>query len=171
MGRLTEPEIFDCLVENLRLAAEHSDEMAINPRKGPIYRQFRDELKLVEGACRQAAAWRTDSRWYPLGLMMEQAHQYAGEWLRGVVDPVTGRRRPIPEGQKHPLFVKLAEKLREFLKAVENLRNRRTGIAGAVLPVPVNLGRREGSPVSVILPPGMNRTKAGLIVPDGIAAQ
>ena len=162
MGALTEVEIFDCMAENLRLAIGHSRELAVSPRKGPGFVALREELKLVEGACRQAAVWRQDTRWYPIGVMMEEVHQRAKEWLAGVKDE-TGHRRMIPPGVKHPLFTKLADNLEALLKTVEGLRTSKTGVAGMILPTPAKeIGRQPSN--------YMIRRPSGLIVPPGVAA-
>lgn len=168
MGALTEAEIFDCLGTNFRLAAETCELLATVPKKGPNYRKFREHLKLLEGACRQAAFWRQDARWLQLGLMMEHAHQVAGEWLRGVKQP-DGSRRPIPFGEKHPLFMHLAEILRRGHIQAENYRTARTGRVGTILPKPA-AHYRETKPVPVS---GIDFTKrpSGLIVPANMRAQ
>jgi hypothetical protein len=154
MGALTETEIFNCMSENLRTAIDDCDLLATTPLKGPVYNRFRKALKLVEGSCRQASAWRSDTRWLPIGLMMEEAHKRAGEWLRGVKQP-NGGRRPIPHGEKHPLFLKLAENLRALLKTVNDLRTKQTSRAGMILP-------EAGVPIMG----GMIRRESGLIIPS-----
>lgn len=154
MGALTEIEIFDCMSENLRTAIDDCEKLATVPMKGLVYDRFRKALKLVEGACRQASAWREDTRWLPIGLMMEEAHKRAGEWLRGVVQP-DGTRRMIPLGEKHPLFVKLAENLRALLKSVDELRTKKTDRIGMILP-------QVGAPIVN----GMLRRESGLIIPS-----
>ena len=171
MGALTEVEIFDCMAENLRLAIDHARELAVSPRKGPAFIALRAELKLVEGACRQAAVWRQDTRWYPLGKAMEDAHQYAKEWLRGVIDPETGHRRMIPPGVKHPLFTKLADNLSALLLKVEGLRTRATGQTGMILPAALpGPHRQTRDAYGVRLPDGMAKLSSGLIVPSDVAA-
>lgn len=171
MGSLTETEIFDCMAENLRLAIGHARELAVSPRKGPGFIALRAELKLVEGACRQAAVWRQDSRWYPIGMMMEDVHQRAKEWLRGVVDPETGQRRMIPEGVKHPLFSKLADNLEALLAKIDELRTRATGRMGMILPGSLpGPHRQTRDAYGVLLPDGMSRRDSGVIVPSSAAA-
>ena len=166
MGALTEPEIFDCLKSNMRLAAEHCEDLAKLPQKGPTYRRLRDELQLIEGCCRQAAAWRGDSRFLPIALKMGEAHRLAGEWLRGV-KVGKGPRRRLPPGQMHPMFMALAAALRALAIAVDNLRTNKTGRVGVILPASVTASapRRVGAPVGVKLPPGMMRAPSGLILP------
>jgi hypothetical protein len=141
------------MYDNLRTAIDACEKLATAPLKGPVYNQFRAALKLVEGACRQASAWREDTRWLPVGLMMEEAHKRAGEWLRGIKQ-ADGKRRPIPFGEKHPLFVKLAENLRGLLKIVDELRTKATGRVGMILP-------EAGAPIMA----GMARRESGLLVP------
>ena len=120
MSDLTEVEIFDCVKTHLRAAAEHCLDLARKPLQGPSYVKLREELKLVEGACRQAGHWREDSRWFAIGLQMEEAHRRCGFWLRG----------------KHPrpLFAKLAEALVDAYNLVELLRTAKTGRRGMILP-------------------------------------
>jgi hypothetical protein len=120
MGELTEREIFGCMAENFSKAAECCVKLAEEPKMGPTYRQLRTSLKLIEGCCRQAAYWREDGRWLPMGLVMEEAHKRAGYWLR--------------YHHPRPLFLKLAENLRGAHKAAEMLKNMKTGTTGLILP-------------------------------------
>lgn len=163
MGQLTESEIFDCIGTNAKLAAEHCDDLARLTRKGPTYDLLRKELKLIEGACRQAAYFRQDARWLPIGLMMEEAHNRAGEWLRGVKQPMGGRRK-IPEGQLHPLFVKLGDNLRALHAKMEGLRTRATGKVGMILPKPLPAPHRDTVPV------GFTRSMGGVLISDSPVA-
>lgn len=178
MGYLTEPEIIDKLIDLLRIAAQSADDIATRPKKGRTYRELRDALAEAESACRQYGHWRGDARWFKLGKVMAEAHKRAGGWLRGVPYDVTldnggvvTRHRSLTLGEKHPFFVKLAENLKHCLSEAKKLKDNATGVIGAVLPPVPNTGRREGSPVSVVLPPGMMRTKSGLILPQGMASQ
>lgn len=178
MGYLREGEILDKLIDSLRIAAQAADDIAIRPKKGRTYRELRDALAEGESACRQMAHWRGQWNWLKLGATMAYAHQRSGDWLRGTQYTVTTpdggtveRRKPIPMGEKHPLFVKLAENLRFCKIEAEKLRDRATGVIGAVLPDVGTSHRPVGSPVSVILPPGMIKTASGLIVPQGMASQ
>ena len=157
MGALTEPEIFDCLIENLKIAVEASDDLAVIDMKGPAYNRLRGALALVEGACRQASAWREDTRWLELGRLAAQCHQKAGGWLRGHKNPVTLIRTPLAPKHKNQMFVMLASNLRFFLLGVERLRNERTGRTGMILPDVPNLGRPTGAAIggSIILPATM----------------
>lgn len=164
MGALTETEIFDCMVTNLRLAIEDSRRLAASSLRGAIYDRFRKELKLIEGCCRQASAWRSDTRWLPLGLMIEQVHAKAGSWLRGVKLP-DGTLITFRSGELNPLFTKLAEKLEEMLQGVIMLRDKATGRSGVILPDMVPGPHRDTRPSRVILPGGMYRTHSGLILP------
>ena len=108
---------------------------------------------------------------------MADAHRFAGDWLRGVPDTevIDGVERKIHRqlkmGEKHPLFVKLAENLRFALANAKELKDKATGVLGPVLPEIRANGRRQGAPVSVVLPPGMIKTASGLIVPQGMASQ
>ncbi len=160
MGKLTESEIFDCLSTNFRLAAEDCEKLAVSPRKGPTYVDLRDKLELLEGACRQASVWRQDTRWLAIGMAMAEAHKRAGEWLRGIkIKGVPGRVKVAP-GHMHPLFLKLAENLRLGHRKAEELRTKRTGRVGMILP---EMGR---APLRDTTPIGWRRP-SGLIIPAG----
>ena len=169
MSALTEIEIFDCLFTNLRLAAEHCEVLAVSPRTGPTYVKLREELSLIEGCCRQANYWRADTRWLKFAYYAGEAHKRAGDWLRGIkVGP--GPRRRIPPGQRHPMFMALAEWMRGVAIRAEQIKNNRTGVRGPILPVMREGPHRDTRPVQVMLPPGMVRTATGLILPSGAAA-
>lgn len=163
MGALTETEIFDCLATNLTLAAEHADLLAVRPLKGAIYDKLRTELGLIEGACRQASAWREDTRWLPIGRMMAEAHQKAGGWLRGYKVGLT--RIKFSEGHENKLFRMLAANLRALLAAVERLRTQATGRVGMILPDVLPGPHRDTRPV------GWTPGHRGLIVPSSLAVQ
>lgn len=161
MGSLTEREIIDCLSENFRLAAENAGKLAVSPKRGLIYRAFRDQLKLLEGAARQLAYWRGgDARWLQVGLYMAECHKRAGDWLRGVKQP-SGGYRPLSEGQKHPLFMKLADNLRAAQVSAERLRDMRTNRIGPILPKPGRSAHRDTVPVGW-------RKSGALLVPASI---
>lgn len=159
MGALTEIEIFACLRENLVLAIEHCDDLASLPLKGTTYDKLRHELRLIEGCCRQASAWREDTRWLPIGKLMAEAHQKAGGWLRGYKDPLTGQRIKFAPGVQNPLFRMLADNLRGLLKAVDGLKSRPTGRVGMILPEELPGPHRDTVPVGW-------RPQGGLILPD-----
>lgn len=163
MGDLTEQSIFSQLSQSFRLAAECCDDLARLPAKGPTYRRLITELKLVEGCCRQASAWREDTRWLNIGLMVAEAHKRAGGWLRGY--KVDGIRIKIAEGQMHPLFIKLAENLRAGFALAEQFRTKRTGRVGMILPDMLPGPHRETRQHRVQLP----RTPGGVIIPSGVS--
>ena len=164
MGQLTEPEIFACLSENFRLAAEDCEKLAKHARKGPTYAALRDKLELLEGACRQAAHWRGDSRWLQIGLHMAKAHELSLEWLRGIPAGPGRPRIKIAKGELHPLFVKLAENLRAAQKKAEEFRTKATGKIGTILPETQRAPLRDTTPVGW-------RRQSGLIVPAGATVQ
>jgi hypothetical protein len=138
MGMLTEREIFGCLVENFRLAADNCQKLADVPAAGMAYNDLRHQLLLIEGACRQASVWREDSRWLQIGLMMAEAHHRAGDWLRG--------------HQSRKLFGMLADNLRAGLKKAEELRDKSTGKMGMILPPTFKDIRTQGRPMQVRSP-------------------
>jgi len=151
MGALTEVEIFACMHENLILAAQHAVDLAKLPAQGLTYQKFREEMLLVEGCCRQASAWREDTRWLQVGLVIADALQRTGSWLRGY--RVEGR-----EGKTfypRDLYLMLAEKLREIAKVIEGLQHGATGRVGMILPEPARVIRTESRPVQVMSPGGV----------------
>ena len=165
MARLTEIEIFDCLKTNLRLAAQSCDKLAVSPRKGPTYVKLREELRLAEGACRQAAFWRGgDARWLKIGLFMAEAHKRAGGWLRGEKQ-AEGPRTKLSSAEMHPLFVKLAENLRAAYVKAEEFRTRRTNRIGPILP------EMQPPPHRDTRPSGYQRSTGGVLMPAESMAQ
>ena len=75
MSALTEIEIFQRMRESLRIAAECAEALAIEDVRGREYTVLREHLKLIEGCCIQAANWREDTRWLPLGRLVAECHQ------------------------------------------------------------------------------------------------
>lgn len=135
MSHLTEQEIIACLTENLRLGAENGDKLAAGER-GPIYLTFRENLRLVEGCCRQMASWRGDTRWLPFGMKVAEAQKRCGDWLRA----------------KEPAwrFSGLAEILRFALGEAKKLETMKTGTIGPILPeMMVAPTRTQGRPIAV----------------------
>ena len=157
---LTEIEIFECLEVNFRDAADNCEKLATSPKRGQTYLKLREQLKFIESAARQAGYARGgDARWLQIGLMVAEAHKRAGDWLRGVKQP-GGGYRPIPEGQKHPLFMRLAEILRDGQRKSERLRDQKTNRLGPILPRAQRLGsQRETTPV------GWTRSSGGVFIP------
>ena len=153
MTALTESEILDCFKTNLRLAVDHCEQLVILPARGPTYTKLREELKLMEGCCRQMAAWRGDARWLPIGIAMEMVHQKSQHWLR----------------YHHPrkLFLKLAENLRGLLHLAEVTETKATGVLGRpILPVVQAGPLRQGRPVQVrSLKEPLVKRRSGLLVP------
>jgi hypothetical protein len=162
MGDLTEAEIFDCLETNFRLAAESAESLAKSPRRGAIYRDFRDKLELLDGACRQAAFWREDSRWLKFGEYFGQVHKSCGDWLRGIKPANGGPRVKLPEGQLHPNFMSVCNRLKAAHRLALDFKNKRTGKIGTILPTPLPGPHRDTKPV------GWTPRASGLFVPAGL---
>lgn len=162
MARLTEIEIFDKMRDSLRLAEDAARELAVHPGAGEVYNKLRFNLNFVEGCCRQASAWRDDTRWLPMGLTMAKARSLAGDWLRGVPQK-DGTRRPLAPGERHPTFLGLAENLKAAGVAIEKLRTSRTGRRGPILPTMLPGPTRQRT-VQV-------KTPGGLFLPAGMALQ
>jgi hypothetical protein len=155
MGALTEPEIFDCLVTNFREAAERCRFLAWHPRRGYVYLKFVKNLKLAEGACRQACAHREDARWLPIGMALAETHKRAGRWVRG-------SKTKDERAAAQRLFNKLSDQLMALARDVDDVRNKATGRIGMILPRPLEGPYRETRPIQVLTP-------GGIIVPDGVS--
>jgi len=164
MGDLTEREIFDCLETSFREAREEAENLARSPRRGPHYKNFRDKIRLVEGACRQASYWREDTRWLDIAQWCGVVHKHCGEWLRGI-KVKGGPRVKIAEGQLHPLFLRCAARLEAARLWTVELRDKATGHVGMILPTPLAGPHRDMRPV------GWNRTPSGLILPAAAGMQ
>lgn len=128
---LTEREIFDRLTQSLKRAISLCNDIARQPKSGPQFIALRAELKLVEGACRQAAVWREDTRWLAVGIKAEQAHQYARIWLD----------RPTVQSKK--LFTLLAAVLRRWFVELSAVRDSKVGRSGIILPESMAPGMPE----------------------------
>jgi hypothetical protein len=156
---LHEIEIIACLRENLRKSVESCELLATVPNRGEIYRDFREQLSLIEGASRQLGCWREDGRWFDVPLWMEETKKRALSWIL---------RYPRTENsnQACPLFTKLADNLRKFLKRALELETKVVGCFGPVLPMPLPAPTRtQGRAVQV------NRTAGGIILPNGVSLQ
>ena len=162
MSALTEAEIFSRMVASFKQAAEDCDTLAKRPISSPAYLSLRDELALIEGTFQQTAFWREDDRWLDIARQIPEAHRLAGEWLRGVEvetnTPGLIVRRPLPEGELHPMFVKLAGFLRWCAAKADEMRHAKTNVLGANLR-PIPRGNRNVSHS------GWAATNSGLIVP------
>lgn len=168
MSDLTEAEIFDRLCSAIREAIEASNILATASRRGPPYERLRSSLALAEGACRQMAMWRLDSRWLTVGAVMHEVHSRAGGFLRGFTrDGVFIRWAP---GHINEAFIKLSAQLAFSLETIERFASTRTGVIGPVLhheapPEERRFGRpalerrNVRRPGALILPP--RYTKAG----------
>lgn len=152
MGALTEVEIFDRLHHSFGRAADCCDKLAKLPAKGPTYVVLRNELKLLEGACRQAGFWRGDSRWFAIGRRMEVVHQCAGDFLRQHNPPAA--------------FIQLGQLLRQLAWIADNVKNARTERRGDILPTPKPDPHRDTRPVQV---PAGSLTAGGIFVPSGVS--
>lgn len=162
---LTEVEIFDCMIDSLRASIQACTDLAVKPLKGHSYRKLQEHLPLIEGCCRQVSVWREDTSWLILGMKIAEVHRRAGDWLRGIRDPETGRYRQISEGVRHPMFMKLAELLRSMLNSAQTHRTRATRTMGPILPTPLSGPHRQvRDNYAVHLPPGMVRRESGLII-------
>lgn len=148
MSDLRESEIFDRLLTSFRAAEEHCRALAKqeNRIKGQHYNKLRTQLQLIEGACRQAAVWREDSRWFQIGQYAAECHKRCGGWLR---------HRDPPK-----FFLLLADNMQMMFKAVQELKDRATGQRGAILPETP----KYESPTPRV-------SMGGIIIPDGATIQ
>jgi hypothetical protein len=154
MGDLTEREILTTMQHHLRRAIDCCDKLTKEPKYGRNYRDLRESLARIEGCCRQASAWREDTRWLKYGLMMEECHQRSLKWLRAHA-PRT-------------LFKKLGEALRALMKACEDLRDKAPPKLGMILPE-VQRDPTERNAHILVKPPKLATVKpGGLILPPGM---
>lgn len=158
MGALTEIEIFDRMYDSLKAAASHAEDLAKLPGQGPTYQKFREHMLLVEGCCRQACAWREDSRWLDVGMTIAEALARTGNWLRGYRVEGTLGKVFYPRD----LYLLLADNLRGIAKAIEGLRHNATGRRGMILPEMPHVSRTESRPVQVLSPKA--RSPGGIIL-------
>jgi hypothetical protein len=138
---ITERELLTQLRDELRRAILDCEALASLPARGPTYHRLHVSLRQIEELCRRVGYNRQDSRWFGLGLMMEQVHKRAGEWLRG--------------HYPRPLFLKLADNMRKMERALDDVQTKATGRVGMILPKPQPLPHREARPVQVVTPGGI----------------
>ena len=166
MSDLTEVDIFSCMVENLRSGISHCADLATQPRKGENYRALRAELKLIEGSCRQAAAFRDNSNWLDIGMKVEGCHRLAQKWLSGVKNPVTGERRFFSEKYKFDAFTALGDQLKALHAKALDMKTRAHGTLGMITPEVREAPHRQTKDAyAVKLPDGMMQRNSGLIIP------
>lgn len=156
MSDLTEPEIFDQMRQSIRTAVDLCGKLEREPAKGGNYDALRRQFGLIEGCCRQAATWREDARWLRIGVFAARCHETAGSWLRVKSPP--------------RLFRDMARNLRDLLVVADDMKNRATGVSGAILPSERVAPHRDTRPVQVLLPPGFKQgLKSSIILPPGYA--
>ena len=139
MREWSEREVFSFLHDHFGKAADACEKLARFRVRGKVYNELRHDLEKIEDMCRIVHYMRQDARWLQVGLRMHAAHKCAGDWLRGVPrkPDALGRPQPpmaIPEGELHPLFVRLAEFLREQAKEAHRLATEKTNKVGMILP-------------------------------------
>jgi hypothetical protein len=156
-GHVTEREIFSLLKGTFRRAAEHCDKLAVVPARGPVYQALREDLQIGENCCRQIGYYREHANWFTVGLFLAEVHRRAGGWLRDRSMP-----RTATSNLAHPLFLKLAEKLRYGAEQAQRLETQATGKVGMILPEPQRPPIRTQS--------RMVQVPSGLIIPRDYAA-
>jgi len=156
MSDLTEKEIFDCLSENFRLAAENCLKIATSPKRGKIYRELIDQLSLIEGASRQACHWRGDTRWLDIADKAAYAQKFSGDWLRRY-----NSEKSIWFLKK--LFVQLGLLMNFGFKLSLDLKDKKTGILGPILPENMKSSLIKGDRNIC-----MRISNGGIIIPDGV---
>jgi hypothetical protein len=122
---------------------------------------LRDNLRLIEGCCKQASAWREDTRWLNFAFQMGKIHKKAGDWLRGYEH--NGIRIKLAPQHIGPLFLMLANNLRGIDLLAEQTKNKATGRRGMILPDMQPAPFRETRQHRVMLP----KTPGGIIIPAG----
>lgn len=96
----------------------HADPEFFAPR-GEDYGALRSALQALEGTSRQMVYFRSDTRWVKLGILYARAMRTAQ--LKFV-------------GQKWMAFREMQVMFERGLRSMTDLRDRKTGIRGAILP-------------------------------------
>lgn len=143
-------------------------QLSKSQRRGALYDKLRKNLILAGGCCRQAAYWRSDARWLQWDEMLAECHKKAGDWLRGHKDPYSGARTMLAPKQINQLFFMLAQALANAHNKVIDLRDKKPHKMGLILPIPKPEPGVRHRPQRVMLPPGMTKTKSGLLVPETV---
>lgn len=166
MSTLTEAETYDRLSSAIGEARDACKNLAVRSVQGRDYASLRDSLALIEGCCRQMAAFRGDYRWLPVGMQIAECHKRAGSWLRGYEDK--GVQVKWEPGTMNKMFVMLGQVLEQLGVMAEKIRTERTGINGPILPdsMTASAPRKEGrialfnppkKPTGLILPPRLQK--------------
>lgn len=150
MTDTTEAEIRDRFYADIRGAIDDCELLAKLPAQGLTFIRMRARLKAVENCCRQMAAWRGDTRWLPMCMLVEAAHQRSRKW--------------IEDHDPRYLYFLLADALRKLEASAYALDTRATGRMGMILPEPLPGPHRETKPVQVLEP------KSSIILPEGFNA-
>lgn len=125
MSDLTEAEILACHIQALKdakgaceMLGKNADPNYIFPR-GHLYGNLRRALQALEGSARQMSHFRGDARWLKLGIYYAKVMRAAQtafvqmKWLE---------------------FSKMRLIFDKGLRAMDDLRHRKTGRAGVILP-------------------------------------
>jgi hypothetical protein len=153
------------MYDNMRASIQLATDLAYKPGQGPTYSMFRDEMRSAEDCCKQAAVWRQDTRWYPLGNVIAQHAAITGKWLRGY--KVEGRLGKT--FYSRDLYLMLAENLGGLLVIMNQLKDDATGRVGPILPEVHHFSRTQDRPMQVMVP-GEARSPAGILLPAGLVA-
>lgn len=145
MARLTEIEVIDCLKDNLRKLVQHCKDLAEKPAQGPTYKQVIETVRLVEGASRQMAAFRSDARWTKFGYEMARFHDRLGDCVRS--------------RYSREIFRRMSTMVADAYAQAMVLYTAKTGRRGPILPKVLPGPHRETRPV------GYTKTDGGLLMP------
>lgn len=125
MGRLTESEIMAKHTDALKVAKQacvflshNADPEKIAPR-GHHYTRLKKALKELEGTCREICYYRDDTRWLKLGIIYAKALRMSQKYF---------------VAQKWANYGKLAELFDLGARRMDELRTRKTGQLGPILP-------------------------------------
>ena len=153
----SERQVLEQLKDELRVAAEECDQIAVHPFRGFIYDSMRQRLRRIETLCIQVGRYRDgDCRWFPIADLMAECHKRAGGWLRASHSR-DERTKDVP------LFRKLAENMRALRKMIVDLETRPTGhLGGRILPAVPKAPRRQNMPI------GWRRSRGGLLLPPAL---
>lgn len=124
MSDLSEAEIIDRHIQSLGEARSACIELGRNADpdyiavRGPHYKKLKEALDLLEGSARQMCAWRSDTRWLPLGIHYAKVMRSVQKWF---------------VKQQWAKFRLLAPMFENGLRQMQDLKDRKTGRRGSIL--------------------------------------
>lgn len=141
---LSQNEVWDRLRTSMRSAIDLCGKLAAEPAQGPNYLKIIQELRFIEGASRQMATMRADSRWTWFGFEMARFHDRIGDAIRAQ--------------NARSVFTHMQGVIRDYLTKAEKAKDAKTGRRGPILP------RERAGPLRHR--PVYYRAPSGLLLPS-----